>query len=437
LIALNRFDPRFFNQTIVAPDFRSPYAQNWSLGIQRQISRSNVVEVRYVGAHAVGLFQTLNRNPRINNLINGFTAGGFTFPGFPNLVPQGLRPQVAGQGACVDDPATTTLNEAAACNGRVLPQALIRSRENTAQSLYHGLQTEYRGRMFNQLSIGVAYTFSKSLDNASEIFSFFESAGPQNPFNLSGERGFSGFDRPHALAMNWIWDVPAFKDQKGVLGKALGGWQVNGTYFLANGQRFTPSQVGNSFFVGAGATYMDRAWERAFLGLDTFRPFRGNPDAPSHLVGISQIDAALIFGVDVHNENGFYSLNELANNGRVVEVTRNDVRFIYNGAGAAKIFGTPYGDALRGELQGRRLNNLSLGLAKNTSITEQIRLQFRVDMFNALNHPNPGVGFNAAPGGPVPNFFIEGVAAAGVAFADNGEVAMARRAMQFSLKLIF
>ncbi len=437
LIALNRFDPRFFNQTIVAPDFHSPYAQNWSLGIQRQISRSNVVEFRYVGAHAVGLFQTLNRNPRVNNLINGFTAGGFTFPGFPNLVPRGLTPQVAGQGACVDDPATTTLNEAAQCNGRVLPQALIRSRENTAQSLYHGLQTEYRGRLFNQLSIGAAYTFSKALDNASEIFSFFEAAGPQNPFDTKGERGFSGFDRPHALAMNWIWDVPAYTDQKGILGKALGGWQVNGTYFLANGQRFTPSQVGNSFFVGAGATYMDRAWERAFLGLDTLRPFRGNPNAPSDSVGISQIDAALIFGVAVANANGFYSLNELANKGNVVTITPGDVRYIYNGAGAARIFGTPYGDVMRGEGQGRRLNNLSLGLAKNTNVTENIRLQFRVDMFNALNHPNPGVGFNAAPGGAAPNFFIEGVPAAGVAYADNGEVAMSRRAMQFSLKVIF
>ncbi|MEW6209664.1 MAG: carboxypeptidase regulatory-like domain-containing protein [Acidobacteriota bacterium] len=434
LIALNRFDPRFFSQTIVAPDFHSPYAQNWSLGIQRQVNRSNVVEVRYVGAHAVGLFQTLNRNPLVSRLINGFTAGGFTFPGFPNLVPQGTTFQVAGQGSCVDDPATTTLNEAAQCNGRVLPQGLVRSRENTAQSIYHGLQTEYRGRMFNQLSIGMSYTFSKSLDNASEIFSFFESAGPQNPFDAKGERGFSGFDRPHAFAMNWIWDVPAYKDQKGIIGKVLGGWQLNGTYFLANGQRFTPSQVGNAFFVG-NATYMDRIWERGFLGLDTLRPFYGNPDAPNTSVGISQIDAALIFGVAVADPNGFYSLNELDRNGRVVTVGKDDVRYIFNGAGAARIFGTPYGDVIRGAEQGPRLNNLNLGMAKNTQVTERVRLQFRVDMFNALNHPNPGVGFNA--GGRTGNIFVEGISAAGTSFNDNGEIAFARRAMQFSLKVIF
>src|SRR5262249_37992713 len=172
LIVSNTFDPRFFSQTIVAPDFRSPYSQQWSLRVQREFSRNNVFEARYVGTHGVGLFETVNRNPRFDHILNGFSAGGFTFPAFPSLVPQGLSPQVAGSGACVDNPATTTLNEANQCNGRVLAQSLIRSRENTAQSIYHSLQTQYRGRLFNQLSIGASYTFSKALDDASEIFTF-------------------------------------------------------------------------------------------------------------------------------------------------------------------------------------------------------------------------------------------------------------------------
>ena len=53
-------DPRFNNQVPVAPDFHLPYAQQWSFGIQRQINRNNVFEVRYIGTHAVGLFQTVN-----------------------------------------------------------------------------------------------------------------------------------------------------------------------------------------------------------------------------------------------------------------------------------------------------------------------------------------------------------------------------------------
>ena len=87
LVQRNIFDPRLFNQTDVSSDFHSPYAEQWSLRVQREIARNNVLEVRYVGTHGVGLFQTTNGNPRIDRLINGFSAGGFNFRGFPELVP--------------------------------------------------------------------------------------------------------------------------------------------------------------------------------------------------------------------------------------------------------------------------------------------------------------------------------------------------------------
>src|SRR5262249_6555171 len=257
LIVTNTFDPRFFSQTIVAPSFRSPYSEQWTLRLQREFSRNNVIEARYVGTHGVGLFETVNRNPRFDHLLNGFSAGGVTFPAFPSLVPKGLSPQVAGSGACVDNPATTTLNEANQCNGRLLAGSLVRSRENDAQSIYHSLQMQYRGRLFHQLSIGSSYTLAKALDDASEIFTFFETSTPQSPFSYRSERGYSGFDRRHAWTMNFIWDIPAFKDQKGWLGHTLGGWQLNGIYYLASGQRYTPSDYINTNLLGAGGSYED------------------------------------------------------------------------------------------------------------------------------------------------------------------------------------
>src|SRR5262249_5144702 len=158
------------------------------------------------------------------------------------------------------------------CNGRVLAgRGLIRNRENTAQSLYHSLQSRYDGRLFNQLSWGMSYTFSKALDNASEVFSFQESASPQNPFDRNHERSFSGFDRRHVFSMNWVWDLPFYKDQHGLIGRALGGWQFNGIYRLASGLRFSPSQLCNALCVGVG--YGDPAWDSGFLGLDSLRPF--------------------------------------------------------------------------------------------------------------------------------------------------------------------
>ncbi|MFY9608012.1 MAG: carboxypeptidase regulatory-like domain-containing protein [Blastocatellia bacterium] len=452
LIAKDTFDPRFFSQTQVSKNFYLPYAQQFSFGIQRELNRENVVEARWVATKGTGLFQTLNRNPRIDRLLNGFTRNVLfdsgdpdnpnvvpvTFPGFPQLLPQGLTPQVAGVGACVDDPNTPAgiLNEANACNGRLLPQSLIRSRENTVNSIYHSLQTRYQGRLVNQLSLGVSYTWSKALDNASEVFSFQEASATQNPFNTNSlERGFSGFDRRHALSMNFIWDVPLFKNQEGLVGNLLGGWQLNGTYFLANGLRYTPSQFLNVFGIGS-VGYDDTVWDGGFLGLDSLRPFFGNPNAPRTEVGISQVDAALIFGVPVQNIDGFWSLNQLQGNGNLVNVTKDQVRYIFNGPGAARIFNSPFGTVPRGQEIGMKLNNLNLGIFKTFRIRENMKIRFSVDMFNALNHPNPGVGFIANETSAVPDIFVDD-AGTSTPFGDFTEVQLARRAIQFGLKFIF
>jgi outer membrane receptor protein involved in Fe transport len=438
LVVKNTFDPGFFNQTIVSPNFYSPYSQQWSLGIQRQINNTNVFEIRYVGNHAVGLFQTVNRNPRFDRLLNGFTLtvpglGPTVFPGFPNLVPPGLIPQVSGAGQCVDNPATTTLNEAGTCAGRILPKALIRSRENTAQSTYNGLQIRYQGRLFNQLSIGASYSFSKTLDNASEIFSFSDISVTQNPFDFNRlEKGLSGNHRKHASSYNFLWDVPLFKQQQGVLGRVLGGWQVNGVYYLTSGRNFTPFQFCNLGCIGTG--YDDVTFNSSFFGADALRPFTGNPKAPRGSVGISQIDAALIFGVPVTNANGFLSFNDLNKTGTVKAVTKDDVSLIFNGPGAARIFNNPFGDVGRGSLFGPILNNGNLGVFKHFKIRENVRLRFSLDIFNVFNHKNPGVGFNA--GSSLPDQFTEDAGGAD-GFFDFGGMTGARRAFQFGLKLLF
>ena len=438
IVARNLFDPKFFNETLVTPDFHSPYSQQWSLRFQREIARNNVLELRYVGTHGVSLFATHNANPRFDRLKNGFTVGGQTFPGFPNLVPSGLNPQVAGTGGCVDDPNTPAaiLNEANTCNGRVLPQALIRVRDNTAQSLYHALQTRYEGRIASQLNFGLSYTWSKALDNASEVFTFNDAIGSENPFNFGPERGYSQFDRRHAFAANWIWDVPLFKNSHSLLGKIAGGWQLNGTYLLAQGQRFTPFSAWGTSFLGTG--YSDVTWDATFIGVDTNRPFYGNPKAPRESVGISQIDANMVFNnpaagflVPVQDPNGFYDMAQL-NLRKVVTVTKDQVRYIVNGPGAARLFGNPYGNVGRNGEAGPILNNVNLGIYKNFKVRENVTLRLSMDAFNAFNHPNPSVGFIA--GGATPGNIVEN---AGSNFNLYGESEYARRAIQLGVKIIF
>jgi hypothetical protein len=422
----NTFDPRFFSQTIVSPDFHSPYSQQWSLGVQREIKGDNIVEVRYVGNHSVGLFQSVNANPHFANLYNGFTLGGFTFPAFRNLLPSNLVPRV-----CTNKLATPD-NEAA-CNGRVLGQGLIRVRDNSAQSTYHGLQTSYNGYIFRQLTLGASYTWSKAIDNVSEIFSFNENAFAQNPFDITGaERGLSGFDRRHAFSVAGIWEVPVFKDQRGWLGHLLGGWQVNGVYYLASGTRFTPTQFFFNRLIGGG--YFDNNFMSAFAS-EVARPFVGNPNAPRSSVGISQIDASFIFGTSVRNAQGFWLLNELQSSGDLVAVGKNDVRYIINMPGAATIFGTPFGDVARNSEVGPRINQLNAGFFKTTNITEQIKVQFRAEFFNFLNHPSPG--FGGQKGSSIPDRFVEDAGIEGFNFNDFGDMEFNRRTVQFALRLIF
>jgi len=439
----NTFDPAFFTQTKVNSDFHSPMAQQWSFSIQRQINRNNVAEIRYVGNHGSGLFQSINRNPNISSLVNGLTAGieaifgpGFgAFPAFPNLVPAGVTMQT-----CVDDPATPGVNEGV-CNGRILKQGLLRSRENTATSDYNGLQMRYNGRVLNQLTLGAAYTFSKTLDNASEIFSFGEGAFAQNPFNLlGGERSLSGNDRRHAGSMNFIWDVPLFKSEKGLVGHVLGGWQFNGTYNLASGRPFTPSQFCNFACVGLG--YQDTSFQSNFVGLDQLRPFAGSRSAPRTSVGITATDAGMIFfGAPIAaSPTGLYSMNALNATGTLVPVSVKDVRFIYNGPGAARQFGTPYGDVGRNSERGPALNQLNIGIFKNTKIREKVRLQLRAELFNALNHPNSG--FGVAGESDLPDTTIEDAGnAPGLgtfnAFNDRRAMTLSSRRVQFGIRLTF
>src|SRR5262249_26689470 len=153
----------------------------------------------------------------------------------------------------------------------------------------------------NQLTYGISYTWSKALDNASEIFSFGESFGAADPLNYGkAERSFSGFHRKHAFSTNMIWDVPLYKGQHGFVGKALGCWQLNSTWIIASGRRYTPEQQFGASFLGAGCrvnpcfSYQDQDFDAGVLGFDAVRPFNSNPFAPPGTVAITDVDAALL-----------------------------------------------------------------------------------------------------------------------------------------------
>ncbi len=433
-------NPIYLSQTTVAPDFHAPYAEQWSLGVQHQFGRRHVGEVRYVGTHGVGLFQQVNDNFFVGPMINGVasltgvctqrnSAGAciatttVTFPNFASLVPAGVTAQV-----CTD--VAGTLDNESACNNRIKKQAGITQRANTSQSIYHGLQARYNGRFFrDSVNLGLSYSWSKAIDDASDIFARTDIQSPnaQNPFCINRcERAISAVDRPHAFAANFIWDIPYMKEQRGIVGHLLGGWQLNGTYFLTSGATFTPGQS-TAYNSVLGAGYLSTG----------DRPFLTCPSCDRRQVGISQIDAYNLGRINtVTDVNGFISLTALNATGATVAVTPQQVKYILNAPGSAKIFNTPFGNSPRNAERGPAFNQLNMGLFKNIRTWERLTVQLRAEAFNVLNHPTPGIG-NTVGGGYLPAILVSDAGVNGAAFGENEDITYARRVVQLGLRIAF
>jgi hypothetical protein len=382
------FDPRTFNQTSLTPDFGPDRVHSYSLGIERELSKNSALELRYVGNHATDLFQSINGNPFIADLARDF----------PNLVPAGVtpctNPQVVLGPGQTRNPATGREN----CN-----EGVLRLRSNGGFSNYNGFQAEFRANnLFKQLTIRTGYTFSKNLDNVSEIFSTGAGgnsiAFAQNPFNQTGEYGFSGLDTPHQWTILFTEEFPFFKEQHGLVGHVLGGWSVSGNYVLASGQRYTPSQAVFSQLTANG-NYQDNTFNNAFIGADTARPFLGSNSAPINTVGIFAGDGCALFGsaatdaVCTLAPTALVSLNAL-NNGAgvggqgIATITNNQVRFIANTGVAQTVFGTPFGNTPRNIATDAITNTANASIFKRFKFTERASFEFHATALNVFNHMN-------------------------------------------------
>jgi hypothetical protein len=304
-------NPNLLTRTVVGEDFRAPYADQFSLEIQRQFAENLAFRIGYVGTLGRDLFQTLDGNPR--------------------------QPMTGSSGPRVDP-----------------TRGVIRLRANEAESWYHSLQTGLDKRLSGGLSAGVHYTWSKYLDTASEIFnpSSGEVAVAQDSFNIDADKAVSSYDRPHRLTGNFVWELPWMRDQRGVLGKILGGWQFSSFFTFQSGAPFTALN-------GSDPT-------GAIAGIDGLV---GNSIRP--------------------NINTDMELSKM---------TVEEIR----AAGGASLFrplcglpsptcaGERVGNVGRNTLRADGIGTVDLGFTKNTRFGRQ-NIQYRLEMFNATNTRNFGI----------------------------------------------
>jgi len=359
-------NPGVRNNTQVDNGFHEPRTQEWSLGIQHEFSSKIVFETRYVGNHVTGNFQTINANPALNGLINN---------GFSSLIPAGITP-------CATPGTPGFASGRVDCNF-----TNVRNRENEAFSRYNGWQTQLRVQSWHGLSGAGSFTFSKTIDNSSEIFSTVSGgntvAGAQNPFDTTvGEKALSGLDFPKTASLYVIYELPFYKSQQGFVGKLLGGYQLNSLWHFSSGQLWTPAQV-------SADAACQSSYDNAFFGVSACRPFPGNPTAPLDMVG-QCTNAALpncgLVDFNIPTLPGPTPGSTVPN-----LIAASAVHFIYNNTAAAQFFGTPYSSLGRNTFRGQALSQVNLSVFKTTKLTERFSLRLEAQVYNLFNHLFLGV----------------------------------------------
>ena len=207
--------------TIVSQNkYITPYTQNWSLTVEREVVRDTLVRLGYVGAKATHLKTEYDANPAIYNSSLSLTENRDTV---------NARRQIKG----FQEISHWMLG---------------------LNSSYHALQASMDKRYSDGFTLSVAYTWSKSLDYVS-----FNGFGGRdqipNPFNFFMSRGLGDNHRPHRLVTSYVWDIPSLVESGP--GKAiLGDWRFSGILTFQSGRPVDIFSSG-SFVPGAGRTRAD------------------------------------------------------------------------------------------------------------------------------------------------------------------------------------
>jgi hypothetical protein len=327
--------PAFYNGN------RLPYAEHYELSFQRQIARTDLVTVSYVGTQGHRLLSSRSANPGSPALCQQLategaiavgTASTTCGPGNENLVyaipaafgggfQAGTRLNLPG----VNDPTL----------GPIVPFGNDSYFITAGKSSYNSAQLDFR-HTSGRLQLLLGYTYSKSLDNASGY-------GEQiNPINPALSRGLSAFDSTHNFVVSYNYALPF--DKWGGPKRLTNGWAFSGITRFATGLPVTLVETDD--------------W--SLLGTSFGGPIILAVDTPNLVAPLHKLDPRK----PLNGVTGYY-FDPSSFQGSALGQQGNAGRRFFHGPGT---------------------NNWDMALVKNTAISERVTLQFRAELFNIFNH---------------------------------------------------
>ena len=369
---------------VIDRNARTPYVQQFNASVQYELLRNTTLQIAYAGSRGVKLFRGVGINQAriasldhpITNPVNGQIIGDNT-----NENAQ-LRAPLQGVST-----GSFVLNE------------------STAQSTYHSLQTTLNRRFAHGLQFAASYTFSKSIDNASNpggganTDGTVDRSGGLDTGNVWGNqldpranRGLSDFDRTHYFVLNYVWLVPdpTFARASTARRLAFSNWQLSGIVTVMSG---LPADI----FDPAGGS---------FYGLFGARP-NWTPGA-SRATAMRHVPAGYYFNPSAFTE--------------AIVQPGQPIPSAHNPTALAGDLGTDIGDVGRNVLRGPAQSDVDFSVSKRFPLSESKAMEFRADFFNLPNHANRD--------NPISD----------ISNADFGKVlsfSSSPRVVQFALKFVF
>jgi hypothetical protein len=301
-----------------------PYNENYFLSVQRQIGTSTLVSLGYVGSQAHHLLIVYSANPGNPALCLALSK------------PSAVAPNTPTCGPFAEDSQYVTSN-GTIYNGTRGPLGSNFSNDDYEGSFgnsnYNSFQASLR-HSSKRLDLMIAYTFSKSIDQASSISDIVD------PFNYSRTRALSAWDLKHNIVMTYEYQLP-FERLSSKAKMLTQGWSLSGITRISSGFPVTLATEGDNSLQGSQPNGVNLK----------------SLDLPDYSPG---------------------SLNLNAN-------PRNGLPYFNTSLFSENALGEP-GTASRRSFYGPGMLNFDLALLRTFHFTEARTLQFRLETFNTFNH---------------------------------------------------